>query len=313
MPKVSVIIPTCNRARYLVDAIDSVLNQTYQDFDLIIVDDGSTDDTREAVKKYAGLKVRYFYKENSGISSTRNFGIKKAESEFIAFLDSDDMWYPDKLFLQVEYLNKNSHIYLCNTDVEFINGEKQTLGYSNRRQKHPVDGMIFKYVFKHHGVVMSSIVIRRKVFEKIGMFDENLPIGEDTDLFLRIARSFGIGLIAQPLMKRRIHNMNISKDVNTHSYRLRVIKKILEQEEKFTKENKKLINDVSVGIYVDYIEDLLQDNKFKQTKEQFRNFFNDVGLSSELILLYFKYVFLSCLGEKTVIKLRNLKNNIGAK
>jgi len=114
MGKVSVIIPIYNRLQYLPAAIGSVLNQTYQDFEIIVVDDGSTEDVKgkisEYIKQNPSKKIKYFYQENKGVSAARNRGIKEATGEYIAFLDSDDIWVPEKLSLQTEYLAKNKTI-----------------------------------------------------------------------------------------------------------------------------------------------------------------------------------------------------------
>src|SRR5690349_3602213 len=109
MPKVSVIIPTYNRAQFIARAVDSVLEQTYKDFEIIVIDDGSSDNTQEILKAYEG-KIRYVYQQNKGISAARNRGIQEAKGEYIAFLDSDDVWKPEKLSVQVAILDVNPHV-----------------------------------------------------------------------------------------------------------------------------------------------------------------------------------------------------------
>ena len=119
MPKVSVIIPTYNRSKYVTKAIDSVLAQTYRDFEIIVVDDGSTDNTKEVLKPYTD-RIKYLYQENTGVSAARNAGIRAAGGQWIAFLDSDDEWLPEKLSIQMDYLSRHNEIVAFITNVKFI-------------------------------------------------------------------------------------------------------------------------------------------------------------------------------------------------
>ncbi len=312
MPKVSVIIPTYNRAKFLPRTIDNVLCQTYQDFEILVIDDGSSDNTREImqeyIKKHTG-KIRYFYKENGGVPTARNLGIQLSNAEFIAFLDSDDIWDADKLKYQMQYMDEHPQIYMCNTDVEYIDEDDKSLGYSKRRNKIPFDGMVFRYVFQHHGIVTSTMVVKKCVFDKIGLLDENLPIGDDTDIILRIAKSFQIGFIEKPLVKYRMHNMNISKHADTHLYHLKAVEKVLKADPDFAKNNKRLVFDVLSAIYVDYIEDLLSHNDFKEAQKRVYNYLTYAKFSPRGQVLFLKTSFMNFLGVEAVGYLRGIKKN----
>lgn len=199
-PRVSVLIPTYNAGRYLGAALESVLGQTYQDFEIIVVDDGSEDDTAAVAARYP--QVRYFYNAHSGISVTRNLAISKAKGEMIAFLDADDMWAPDKLEKQVAYLDRYPECQLVFTLVEnFFDGAADTM---NQRQEQLLHSNVEN--------CLPSCCIRRDVFEKYGVFREDYPYGEDTYWATKLWAA-GINMkhcIQERLYIRRIHDSNIS-------------------------------------------------------------------------------------------------------
>ena len=199
-PRVSVLIPTYNAGRYLGAALESVLGQTYQDFEIIVVDDGSEDDTAAVAAQYP--RVQYFYHDHSGISVTRNLTISKAKGELIAFLDADDMWAPDKLEKQVAYLDSHPECQLVFTLVEnFFDGAADTM---NQRQEQLLHSNVEN--------CLPSCCIRRDVFEKYGVFREDYPYGEDTYWATKLWAA-GINMkhcIQERLYIRRIHDSNIS-------------------------------------------------------------------------------------------------------
>ncbi len=196
--KVSVIIPTFNRAAFLKEAIDSVLSQSYRDFELIVVDDGSTDSTREILQDYQGLT--YLYQENRGVSAARNKGIQAAQGEYIAFLDSDDLWTRHKLQIQVAWMEANPEIPACYTDEIWIRQGKRV----NPMKKHQkYSGWIFDKCLPLCIISPSSILIRRELLQQVGGFDESLPVCEDYDLWLRITKDYPIHFIPKPLIIKR--------------------------------------------------------------------------------------------------------------
>ncbi len=198
-PLVSIIIPTFNRSRFLPRAIESVLCQTFQDFELVIVDDGSTDKTFSIVKAFRDPRIRYEFQPNQGVSSARNLGIKNSAGTFLAFLDSDDEWMPSKLEKQLEALEDNPGYMIVHTDEIWIrNGRK--LNQKNKHRKY--GGWIFSRCLPLCVISPSSVLLHRKVFSSIGDFNEKLPVCEDYELWLRISSRYPVLLLDQPLLKK---------------------------------------------------------------------------------------------------------------
>ncbi|MFH1622009.1 MAG: glycosyltransferase [Candidatus Omnitrophota bacterium] len=195
MKHISVIIPTYNRDKFLKKAIESVLNQTYPDFQLIVVDDGSTDSTKDLLNVYIG-KLRHIYQENKGPSAAKNTGIRNSQNQFIAFLDSDDCWHKDKLGIQLKAMQENPQYLISHTqEIWYKNGK-----LLNQKQKHKkYEGYIFDKCLPICALGMSTIMARRELFSEVGLFDENLPCCEDYDLWLRISARFPVLLIDTPL------------------------------------------------------------------------------------------------------------------
>jgi glycosyltransferase involved in cell wall biosynthesis len=210
MPRVSVIIPAFNASRFISQAIESVLDQTFTDRELIVVDDGSTDDTASLVMKY-GEKLRYIYQKNQGLSSARNTGIVKAEGEYIGFLDADDYWDREKLRHQVALLDSSPDTGVVYTALKVVNKDNHEI----EERGCLVRGRIFFSLLTENCVVgsCSSALIRRECFEKAGTFDEMLSASEDWDLWLRIAPYYLFDFVDLPLTFYRIHEGNMHKDL----------------------------------------------------------------------------------------------------
>lgn len=216
MPRVSVIIPTYQRAHLICESIDSVLAQTYQDLEIIVVDDESTDGTGEVVAKY-GERVRYIYQENHGSSSiqdtgsraarTRNIGCQAARGELIAFLDSDDLWLPEKLTLQVPLFDQDSEVGLVYCDLSYFDADGSIDRPSRFNAHPPLSGNVLREMFVQ-GCPMhtSTVVIRSQCFDKVGLFDEDLSYYEDQDLWFRLAKMFKVDYVDAPLARWRIHD-----------------------------------------------------------------------------------------------------------
>ncbi len=198
---ISVIIPTYNRKEALIKAVDSVLSQTYTNFELIIVDDGSTDDTSLMFKDNDNEngKIKYIYQENGGVSKARNTGIKFAKGELISFLDSDDEWLPKKLEKQIDFLKKNKNIKICHTNEIWIkNGVR--INQHNKHKKY--GGWIYQKSLYLCLISPSAVIIHKSVFEDVGMFNEEFKAGEDYDLWLRITPYYEIGFLDDFLIKK---------------------------------------------------------------------------------------------------------------
>ncbi len=226
-PLVSVIIPTYNRGWILKEAIDSVLAQDFADFELIVVDDGSNDNTQGILDSYKE-DIVILRQDNKGVSSARNKGIASASGRFIAFLDSDDLWLPKKLSMQVGFFNTNHDALICQTEEKwFRNGIRV-----NPKKRHKkLSGNIFEPSLCLCLVSPSAVMIKRSLFEKTGMFDETLPACEDYDMWLRISCKHPVYLIDTSLIiKRGGHDDQLSGSSGLDRYRIQSLKKIIESK-----------------------------------------------------------------------------------
>jgi glycosyltransferase involved in cell wall biosynthesis len=203
---ISVIIPTYNRASFLREAITSALDQDFfgragpeHSFELFIIDDGSDDNTKEVVDSF-GAQAIYHYQPHLGVSAARNLGLKLSRGEFVAFLDSDDLWKKEKIGTQMSFLKAFPEAGVCYTEEIWIRrGER--LNQKKRHRKY--SGWIFDKVLPLCLLSLSSCLFRREVFEDIGVFDETLPVCEDYDLGIRLAQKYPVYLIPAPLIVKR--------------------------------------------------------------------------------------------------------------
>ncbi|MFW6115018.1 MAG: glycosyltransferase family 2 protein [Thermodesulfobacteriota bacterium] len=228
MPLVSVIIPTYNRSEKLIRALSSVLTQTFHDYEVIVVDDGSTDDTPNVIGPYLP-RVHYVRKPlNTGVSAARNRGIQCASAPWVAFLDSDDYWLEDKLSAQVEYIKRNPDTVACQTEEIWIRNGRRI---NPRKQHRKPSGDIFGQSLRLCLVSPSSVMLKRSLLNQTGLFDENLPAAEDYDLWLRIACRYSVHLIPKELVvKEGGHKDQLSRAViGIDRFRIRAIVKLLER------------------------------------------------------------------------------------
>jgi glycosyltransferase involved in cell wall biosynthesis len=226
MPAVSVIIPTYNRAWTLQRAIDSVLAQDYRDFEIVVVDDGSTDNTSEILEAYEQVCV--VRQEHRGVSAARNVGIARAAGQLITFLDSDDSWLPRKLSTQVAFFTAYEHALICQTEEIWI---RNGIRINPRKRHKKYAGMIFEQCLELCIVSPSAVMIKSSLLDEIGCFDETLPVCEDYDLWLRIAQRFPIYLIETPLViKHGGHADQLSRRPGIDRYRIQALRKILESD-----------------------------------------------------------------------------------
>jgi len=255
MPKVSVIIPTYNRLPMLKEAVDSVLAQDFEDFELIVVDDGSNDKTAEEIKRYGGRVKLFQHSENRGVSAARNKGISHARGKYIAFLDADDLWVKGKLKIQVNFLDDNPHYPLCYTDEIWIRKGKRV----NPKIKHAkYSGWIFEKCLPLCIISPSSAMMRKTLYSKVGLFDEALPVCEDYDFWLRTSARFPIFFINRKLIiKRGGHPDQLSqRSWGNDQYRVVAMEKLLsesyigtEEREMVLKEMKKKCQILSKGFF----------------------------------------------------------------
>jgi glycosyltransferase involved in cell wall biosynthesis len=223
---VSVIIPTYNRAWAIREAIDSVLTQTYADFELLVVDDGSTDDTSPNLLEY-GNRITVISQSNQGVSSARNRGIREASGNLIAFLDSDDRWLPEKLARQVEFFESHPEALICQTEEIWI--RKGVRVNPKNRHKKP-SGSIFEPSLHLCLVSPSAVMMKRELFDQVGLFDETLPACEDYDLWLRIACRYPVYLIdAKLILKTGGHSDQLSRMPALDQYRIHSLLNLIER------------------------------------------------------------------------------------
>ena len=203
MPKVSVIIPTYNRERFITETIDSVLAQTYRDFEVIVVDDGSTDNTQAVLAQYAD-RITTIYQENKRQPAARNTGLRAAHGEYILLLDSDDLIPPEKLAVQVAFLDTHLEFGLVYSGWQNINEDGTCILGEMRMNKQ---GYVLKDLLRRQlYFTPGAALVRRDCFAQVGGFDESLSCGDDTDMWLRIARNgCAFGYIDQLLLIHRIH------------------------------------------------------------------------------------------------------------
>lgn len=206
MPRVSVIIPAYNAASYTIEAIESVLNQTFKDFEIIVVDDGSTDNTKKLLQPYIDCcKIDYIYKENGGASSARNMGIKASKGQYIACLDCDDLWMPDKLKICMEFLDKNPEVGLVYTRAFFIDVHGNIVRISGGCC---YSGMVFEKLIGNNFIINSTPIVKKECFAKVGLFDESIFYPADWDMWLRISEHYPVAYIDTILTKYRIREGN---------------------------------------------------------------------------------------------------------
>lgn len=224
-PLISVIIPTYNRGRIINEAIDSVLAQDYIHYELIVVDDGSTDNTHDILNSYQN-NFLVLQQNNQGVSAARNRGLAASSGSLIAFLDSDDIWLPQKLSRQVDFFQSNPDALICQTEEIWIRNNVRI----NPKKRHTKpSGMIFEPSLSLCLVSPSAVMIKRNLFEKIGLFDETLLACEDYDLWLRISCRHPVHLIDTPLIiKRGGHDDQLSASPGLDKFRIKAIKKSIE-------------------------------------------------------------------------------------
>ena len=210
--KVSVVIPAYNAMTYLPETLESVLRQTFTDFEVLIVNDGSSDQIVEWASGLVDPRVKLISQENQGSPGARNTGIAHAQGEYVAFLDADDLWSPTKLEKQICCLEDNPAVGLVNTWTVLIDQLGKPVGRAGTFQ---AEGDVWKQIVLGNFLVCSSVVVRRCCFETVGVFEPNLILCEDWDMWIRIASRYSVAVVKEPLAYYRQHLNNISKNYRT--------------------------------------------------------------------------------------------------
>lgn len=211
-PLISVIIPNYNYERYLREAVDSALRQTYDNVEIIVVDDGSADGSREIIESYGG-RINALYQENQGVSAARNNGAARGSGEYIAFLDADDIWKPDKLTRQFARFEEDNQVGLTHCSMTLIDPTGIIVGEKTEGQEGNVAE---EFLLFERGVVIgaaSTGVVSRKAFDSVGGFDVRFSTAADWDFCYRIATKFKIAFVDEPLALYRVHGSNMHSNI----------------------------------------------------------------------------------------------------
>jgi glycosyltransferase involved in cell wall biosynthesis len=233
-PAISVVIATFNRAAYLPATIDSVLNQSFKDFELIVVDDGSTDDTQAVLTAY-GSRLRCFYQKNAGPSAARNFGVRQAEGAWIAFQDSDDLSLPEHLAALYHHAQKNPDCGMVFGNGNYLSGTPQSRGKETiidpaKSRRLADQGVGLADLFEKSILRLQAALISKQAYNQIGGQDESLRICMDLDLGLRMLMQVPVLYLDQTLFSYRIHGGNIGRNEELRlSENIRVIEKLINE------------------------------------------------------------------------------------
>jgi len=304
-PLVSVIVPTYNSGKYIKETLESVFSQTYSNIEVIVVDDGSADDTKEVLEPYM-RQIKYIHKGNGGPASARNRGIREASGEFIAFLDADDLWLPGKLRTQVNFFNQNNgQTGLVHTNVIKMYGD----GFTKIKLKGDYCAKGPYSLFMGNFITNSSVLVRRQCFEALGYFDESkdLIANEDYDMWLRISSKYEIGYIDEPLVIYRFHSQGISRDPDrAYPGEKKVVEKALRN---FGKDYPDVIRSYKrrrSGLFFSFGYEYFAINDFRQARKKFITSI----ICRPWNLRAVKYYFLTFLGQKNVALIRRIKKSV---
>lgn len=291
----SIVIPLYNKEKYIENTLKSVLNQSFIDFEIILVNDGSTDNSEQIVFQFNDNRINYFYKKNEGVSIARNFGIEQAKSNFICFLDADDFWYENFLQTMYTYIKKFPTYKVFSSAIEIENPKIIfPAQYSIKRNNDFEIVNFFEASEKECAIWTSSAIFHESIFKKTGVFDPNIKIAEDTDLWIRVGLNYQILFIWKILARYVYDQQSVSRDTN-YIFEESSFAKYYE-EEKTNKELKKYLdlNRFSVAI----------KNKINRDNANFRKVRNEINqrnlILKKRILLYLPRLIL--------IKLIQLKN-----
>jgi glycosyltransferase involved in cell wall biosynthesis len=271
MSKVSVIIPTHNRAEFLRSAITSVLNQTFQDFEIIIIDDASKDHTQEVIANFNDTRIKVIHNQVSkGAAGARNIGIMNSNGEYTAFLDDDDEWLPEKLKIQTCLLDDSppevGGVYTGYFEREKV-GERVSICNPG------VTGLS-----KDNFITTSSVLLRRECFEKCGLFDESMPTNSDYDMWIRISKKFSFKIIENALVKYCIHENGLTLNHKKKAIGLEIL---FEKHGDFFEKNRKEYSNMylSLGVHYCYEGEIQKGRKafsksIRMNPFEMRSYFN---------------------------------------
>ena len=275
MAKVSVVVPNYNYGHYLENAIDSVLSQSYEELELIIVDDGSTDDTRSLIHKFSDPRIFWYFQGHKGISAARNFGIHQARGEYIAFLDADDFWAPTKIEEQVKSLRFQNELGLIYSGFFLIDQDGQVIA---KRSPVKVINPPLKMLLLGNIISGSSTTafVPRQVFDIVGEFDEQIKGAEDWDMWIRISEKFSILAIDKPLAFIRLHSQNTTSNIDSMDFHQQVVIRKFFQNHDLPPDIKRLRRRAFANVKLSTANFAFKQKKFKKATQ----------LSCESLLLF---------------------------
>lgn len=216
-PQVSIIMPVYNGEKYVVEAIESILNQSYKDYEIIIVNDGSTDNTFDKIRSYLQLSnTKYVEQRNRGLPAALNTGIKASSGEYIAFLDCDDVWLPHKLDMQVVFMKEHPEVGLVHGNISYID-QYGTPFTPDSPYETDISGNCFPELFMGNRIAVLTVLMKKECIRKVGFFSENLKYADDYDMWLRISRHYPLGHIDKCLAVYRKHPGGISSNIIAHN------------------------------------------------------------------------------------------------
>jgi glycosyltransferase involved in cell wall biosynthesis len=285
-PKVTVAIPAYNAMEYLPETLKSVLNQTYRDFEVIIVNDGSTDKIEEWFASIDDRRVKLISQVNRGLAGARNTAIEHATGDYIALLDADDLWETTKLAKQIDLFEDNPEVGLIYTWASLIDETGKSIG---KTIKTNLEGDVWEQLLTRNSIRPSSVVIRRDCFEKVGRFDENLrSYIEDWDMWLRLAPHYSFRVVKKPLMFYRERNSSVSKNLEAMKQSIEIVIK-----KAFADAPKELQSIANISYSLAYIN--LAFQALQSQKPDFRlvKYFRDLAVSHNPGLR-FSWLYLRC-------------------
>ena len=295
MPKVSVIIPTYNRAELLHSAMCSALKQTYTKFEIIVVDDKSTDHTQKVVQSFKDERIRYIrHDKNKGVSAARNTAVKAAKGEYIAFLDDDDEWLPNKLQKQVELLDRSQPnicgVYSKSLMIDKLTGEAVSTNHQPDKSK----GNLLYQLVKKNPIHTPTVLVRKSCLENVGLFDETISYMEDRDLWIRLSMKWEFEYISQPLVRVYIHeNAHLSKNLEGQTAGR---EKLLERYRDLFKKNRKSWGELYLCLGAQYCQ-------LKEMKKGRKNIIKGIKIYPFNKIAYF-HLFSSLLGPGNYQRVR---------
>lgn len=301
-PKVSVVIPAYNSSAMVKEAIASVLAQTYDDFEIIVVDDGSTDDTESVVRSF-GDRVLYLKQENQGAGAARNSGIHASGGEYVAFLDSDDLWSPEKLSEQIPVLERDSELGLVYSDWAVVS-QDGPVEDSYLRKLPAASGYVFDQLVQCGFILTSGVLLRRACLNDVGGFDNSLSIAQDYDLWLRICYRWKVALVNRPLVTKRSWDGSLSSNLpKTAAERIALFEKALGSFKDMSRHSRRAVRHQLALNYWDVGYDYFEKLVFKEARRKFLRSLSYNWKNARVL----GYLAASCLPQPLARVLREIK------